>query len=235
MSEAIALLKRALAIDPFYAPAAVLIGWCWGFQRVQDWGPVSAEEVAQAVRLARLAIEHGKEDPDALWMAGNTLSFFAGEHASGASAIDRALALNPNSAHAWMGKGLVSYRQNLPEDAIEAFERAVRLSPLDPLAYFFTCGLALAHVVARRYEKAIEWATRSLRDAPHFESALRNKVVACAHLGLVKEVNSEIARLLELQPDLTVARFTARYAVTLSPEVLDIYVEGYRKAGLPEE
>ena len=90
-------------------------------------------------------------------------------------------------------------------------------------------------MVARRYEKAIEWATRSLRDAPHFESALRNKVVACAHLGLVKEVNSEIARLLELQPDLTVARFTARYAVTLPPEVLDIYVEGYRKAGLPEE
>ena len=80
MSEAIALLKRALAIDPFYAPAAVLIGWCWGFQRVQDWGPASAEEVAEAVRLARLAIEHGKGDPDAV----RTLDLGCGEAFAGA-------------------------------------------------------------------------------------------------------------------------------------------------------
>ena len=187
------------------------------------------------MRLARVAIEAGRDDPDALWMAGNTLSFFAGEHASGASAVDRALTLNPNSAHAWMARGLVSYRENRPEEAIEAFKRAVRLSPLDPLRYFFTVGLALAHVVAGRYEEAVEWADRSLHDAPHFESALRNKVAACAHLGRIEEARNGLKRLLELQPDLTIARFKARYAVTLPPEVLDIYVEGYRKAGLPEE
>jgi adenylate cyclase len=134
-----------------------------------------------------------------------------------------------------MAKGLVSYRENRPENAIKAFEQAVRLSPLDPLGYFFTCGLALAHVIARRYEEAIEWADRSLRDAPRFESTLRNKVVAGAHLGRIEQVRAEIARLLELQPDLTIARFKERYAVTLPPEVLDIYVEGYRKAGIPEE
>ena len=233
--EAIALLRRALAIDPSCAPAAALIGWCWGFQRVQDWGPVSVAEAAEAVRLARLALEVGKDDPDALWMAGNTLSFFAGEHASGASAVDRALILNPNSAHAWMAKGLVSYQQNRSEDAVEAFKRAVRLSPLDPLGYVFTCGLALAHVVARKYKEAVEWADRSLRDAPYFESALRNKVAACAHLDRVEEARNEIARLIELQPDLTIATFKARYAVTFPPEILDIYVEGYRKAGLPEK
>ena len=235
MREAIVLLRRALATDPSCAPAAALIGWCWGFQRVQDWGPVSVAEAAEAVRLARLALEVGKDDPDALWMAGNTLSFFAGEHASGASAVDRALILNPNSAHAWMAKGLVSYRQNRSEDAVEAFKRAVRLSPLDPLGYVFTCGLALAHVVARKYREAVEWADRSLRDAPYFESALRNKVAACAHLDRVEEARNEIARLIELQPDLTIATFKARYAVTLPPEILDIYVEGYRKAGLPEK
>ena len=235
MREAIALLRRALATDPSCAPAAALIGWCWGFQRVQDWGPVSVAEAAEAVRLARLALEVGKDDPDALWMAGNTLSFFAGEHASGASAVDRALILNPNSAHAWMAKGLVSYQQNRSEDAVEAFKRAVRLSPLDPLGYVFTCGLALAHVVARKYREAVEWADRSLRDAPYFESALRNKVAACAHLDRVEEARNEIARLIELQPDLTIATFKARYAVTLPPEILDIYVEGYRKAGLPEK
>jgi tetratricopeptide (TPR) repeat protein len=108
MREATALLEHALAIDPSYAPAAALIGRCRGFQRLQGWRRVSAGEVTEAVRLARQAIEAGKDDPDVLWMAGNTLSFFAGEHATCADAVDRALTLNPNSAHAWLVSGYVS-------------------------------------------------------------------------------------------------------------------------------
>jgi hypothetical protein len=60
-------------------------------------------------------------------------------------------------------------------------------------------------------------------------------VVACAHLGRIEEARDGLERLLELQPDLTIAKFKALYAVTLPPKVLNIYVEGYRKAGLPEE
>jgi hypothetical protein len=60
--------------------------------------------------------------------------------------------LNPNSAHAWMARGFVSYCQNRPSPAIEAFERAMRLSPLDPQIHLFTCGLAFAHIAAGRYE-----------------------------------------------------------------------------------
>jgi Flp pilus assembly protein TadD len=55
--------------------------------------------------LARRALEAGKDDPDALWMAGHTLALFAGESAVAAAATDRALVLNPNSAHAWMARG----------------------------------------------------------------------------------------------------------------------------------
>ncbi len=235
MREAVALLQRALAIDPSYSPAAGMIGWCLGWQRLQGWGPLSDAEIAEAVLLARQAIEVGRADPDTLWMAGNTLSYFAGEHAAAASTIDRALTLNPNSAYAWLASGYVSYRRNLPDLAIEAFERAMRLSPRDPFAYLITGGVALAHVIAGRYEEAIEWADRSLRELPRYESALRNRVVACAHLGRIEEARDGLERLLELQPDLTVTRFKALYAVTLSPVVLDVYVEGYRKAGLPEE
>jgi tetratricopeptide (TPR) repeat protein len=94
MREAIALVKSAVAIDPTYAPAAAMIGWCRGLQRLQGWGPLSDAEVAEAVSLARQAIEAGRDDPDALWMAANTVSFFAGDHAT--AAVDRALTLNPS-------------------------------------------------------------------------------------------------------------------------------------------
>ena len=64
MREAVALLQRALAIDPSYAPAAAMIGWCRGWQRLQGWGPLSDAEIAEAARLARQAIEAGRDDPD---------------------------------------------------------------------------------------------------------------------------------------------------------------------------
>src|SRR5262249_48611611 len=37
LAEAVLLARRALAIDPSYAPAAAMIGWCRVLQRVQGW------------------------------------------------------------------------------------------------------------------------------------------------------------------------------------------------------
>jgi hypothetical protein len=51
-------------------------------------------------------------------MAGWTLLHFAGEHATAANVIDRALTLNPNSAHAWMAHGFASICQNWPDRAV---------------------------------------------------------------------------------------------------------------------
>jgi hypothetical protein len=107
MRQGVALLRRALAIDPSYAPAAALIGYCRHFQR-DHWlgGPVSDEDVAESVRLARHAVTAGKDDPDALAMAAFVLMVLAGKHATAASAAERALALNPNSANGWIASGL---------------------------------------------------------------------------------------------------------------------------------
>jgi hypothetical protein len=42
--------------------------------------------------------------------------------------------------------------------------------------------------------------------------------------------------MLELQPGLTVAAWKASVSATaLSPEIIDLYVGGLRKAGFPEE
>jgi len=234
LADAVALARQALAIDPSYAPAAALVGFCRVRQRAQGWGALSAADVGEACRLARQALEAERDDADTIWQAAWTLSRLAGEAAMAAAALDRALALNPNSAHAWWARGSIHAWRNQPEAAIEAIERARRLSPFDPYTFFYAGNIAIAHLAARRFEQAIEWADRALHDQPRMVTAMRVKVAALAHLGRLDEARAELTRVLAILPKLTIAGYR-EYAHFAAPEVLELYVAGLRLAGLPEK
>jgi tetratricopeptide (TPR) repeat protein len=228
----IGLLRRALVVDPSYAPAAGLFAWCRVLESARR--ALSDEEIAEGVRLARKAIETGNEDPDALWMGGWGIFFLAGERAAGLSAIEQALALNPNSSLAWTFCGWARGYSNRPAAAIEALQRAMRLSPLDPQRWTFYGALALAQLVARRYEEAVEWADRALDLQPRATAVVAYKAAACGYLGRVEEGGECVRRLRELRPGASVAHSKRLLGPISSPEVLAIFVEGYRKAGSPE-
>jgi len=177
----------------------------------------------------------GKDDPDALSKAGWAIATLAGERAFGLSAIERALAVNPNSALAWGLRGWVEGFSNRPALAIEALQRAIRLSPLDPHRWTFWAALALAHLIAGRYEETIEWADRALHEHPAANHALGFKAVACSRLGRMEEGCECIKGFCELRPGWTVAGVEAVLGTAMSPEVLSVYLDGLRKAGLPEQ
>jgi adenylate cyclase len=74
-AEAVVLARGALAIDPSYAPAAALVGWCRMLQRAQGWGALSDEDIREACGLARQALEAGRDDAETIWHAAYTLIF----------------------------------------------------------------------------------------------------------------------------------------------------------------
>ena len=232
LAEAVALLQQALAIDPSYAPAAALVGWCRLHQGSQGWGALSDADISAAVRLARQALESERDDAETLARAGYVLFYFTGEMAM--AVLDRALTLNPNAASAWRAKGIIHAVRNQPEVAIEASERALRLSPFDALGFVSVVSLAIAHLLAGRYEQAIEWADRALHDQPRHNPARRIKIVATAQLGRLDEARAELGRMLAIQPGVTIASFRANTARYAAPEYIDLMAAGLRLAGLPE-
>ena len=153
----------------------------------------------------------------------------------GLSAIERAVALNPNSALGWSTAGWVQAINNRPELPIEPLERAMRLSPLDPLGYLFTAGFGYAHFAARRYDTAMEWVDRSLGEQTGFAPALYLKLALCGHLGQLEEGQRWVRRVPQLYPELTVAILAAFADAFESGDLRADYLEGLRKAGLPEE
>jgi hypothetical protein len=75
-----------------------------------------------------------------------------------------------------------------------------------------------------------------LRDQPRYASAYRAKAIACAHLGRLQEARDCARSILELQPAFTISEWQRIYAAHMgSPETLAMFVDGLRKAGLPEE
>ena len=131
LSEAVGLLRKAMEIDPSFAPAAALSLFCFGWWHSEARG--ERPNTDDALHLARQMRANPTDDPDVLWMVGWVLAYLAGETAAGKSLIDRGLVLNPNCAQAWLASGYVNSFANSNEAAIEAFQRAARLSPLDPL------------------------------------------------------------------------------------------------------
>jgi TolB-like protein/class 3 adenylate cyclase len=239
-SEALRLLYRAIEIDPQYAAPYGLAARCYLYQKAS--GSLSPSDraladraLAEGIRLAKLAASLGKDDPETLWMAGRALTHLSGDLEGGIALIDRALTLNPNSANAWRASGLARAFLGDTELAIAHLERSVRLSPLDALAYLGSLGFALAHFMAGRYEEASAWCDKTLHERPDFPPALRMKAATCGLLGRPEEGRAWVERLLTVIPNTTVRSVRLYYSVTMrKPGCLEAFLDGLRKAGLPE-
>ena len=103
--------------------------------------------------------------------------------------------------------------------AIEHFERAMRLSPLDPMTYFASAGMAFAHAFAGRYDEALSWATKALHEQPNLATALRVAAMVC---------------LREVDPALRLSNLDRVAPPFRRPEDRERFTESLRKAGLPE-
>jgi adenylate cyclase len=153
-----------------------------------------------------------------------------GDCESSVELADRAVALNPNSNQAWGSRGWVYRAAGLPEEAVRSFERAIRMSPVDPRLHMTFAGMGMALIELGRFDEAIVAGKKAQRQNPSFPVAYRCLASAFAHLGRDAEAREAAARLLEVDPDFTISAWIARGGQSNAK----LMVEGLRKAGLPE-
>jgi adenylate cyclase len=230
-AKALELLDRALAIDPDYPLALSLAGWCHAQRSVYNWADDIPQSQACALRLAEKAAELSGDDPLMLAVLG-AVHTFVRNHGTARVLLERAVALDPNAAWAWSRLGWLDNYSDRPSEAIEKFERAMRLSPLDPMNFNNYVGLASAHEVAQDYDKAVALYRRGLEERPHAVWIYRNLASSLSGAGRTDEAREAYAVMMSSYPDLTVSRL--RQAMVFSPAALDRMVENLRKLGLPD-
>ena len=128
---ALPLLEQALAIDPDYAIAHAYAAWC--HEQLFMHGGHDADDRSIALRHARAALASGRDDSSALAIGGFVVAMLDRDFATALSVLDQSLALNSNSALAYGFSALVRAMHDDHDRAIEHAERALRLSPFDPL------------------------------------------------------------------------------------------------------
>jgi len=170
------------------------------------------------------------------WMSaseGFALGHVVGDLDDGDAMINRALALNPNWALAWLYSGWVRVWRGEPEEAIERVARAMRLSPHDPRVFNMQGAIAYAHFIAGRYAEALSWAEMALREQPDFATAIRILAASCALTGRQEQAEKAMAHLRELDPAFRISKL--KQIIPLRrPDDFARMAEGLRKAGLPE-
>lgn len=144
---------------------------------------------------------------------------------------DRAVTLNPNLHRAWNCRGWVYNVAGQPEEAIRSFERAMRMSPVDPQQFAALNGMGFAFIELRRFDEAIIAGKKVLRHKPCYPGPYRCLASAFAHLGRNAEAREAAARVLEIDPAFTISAWIARSRLSINAKLM---IEGFRKAGLPE-
>ncbi|MDX8452192.1 winged helix-turn-helix domain-containing protein [Mesorhizobium sp. VK9D] len=224
--EAHLMLTRAISLDPDYAEAYRWLamnhwmGWV-------HWGQPVEPNRSVALELARKAVAIDPNDAGCRWVLANLLAYER-RFEEADTEFARAIELDPNEADTWATLSDIEVLAGHVEDSLEHIRKAFRLNPYPPSWYYLTLGAA--QYAAREYEAAVETLRR---DETYRTSSRRFLAASLAQLGRLDEARAEVEMFLVANP-----HFTTSHWVWTEPfrddATLKHFVDGFRKAGLPE-
>jgi adenylate cyclase len=198
--EALRLLGLALEMDPDYPTANALAAWCRQQRHLMEWPGGEDDDREAAKRLARVAIDGGGDVPLALALAGAVRAALTRDHDSALAAVDRATMINPKSAIVLGFDALTRCLCGAYDKAIEHAERALRLSPMEPLVYHAAVALGLACLFTGRNKEAVTHAHKAIEGNRNFAFPYCVLALGCARLGQREEAAQAIRRLIGAMP-----------------------------------
>jgi tetratricopeptide (TPR) repeat protein len=224
--------QAAIERDPVSpAPHAWLAKWHIVRVAVGASENVSADSAA-ATECAERALACDPHDALALTMDAMVSAWSRHDLDAAERRLGQALSANPNEPLAWLWNAMTHAWRGRGDEGVVCADQALSLSPLDPMTYFFNSLAGTANLIGERYERAIELASRSLRENRLHTPTLRTLAAAQVLSGRLNEARETMRELRQLEPALTVGAFRARYPGRDSPQA-GRFANALLAAGLP--
>ena len=206
----------------------------WHVLNVQQGWSASIDRDAQLARQStRMALDADPECWLALAVDGFVHANLLKDLDSAEASYDLALQSNPSSGLARALRGILKAFKGDGSEAVANVEAGLRLSPFDPHRYFYDTLAAGAYYSDGQYEKAVEYATRSLRLNRRHTSALRTLAVCLHRLDRGDEARAAARQLMELEPLLTVSGWCRRSPAASFPNG-QAFAQSLRSLGIPD-
>ena len=229
-AEGLPFLEQALAIEPNYALAHGYAAWARQTLFVRRG--MHPDDREKSIRHALAAIEHGRNDAMALALAGFSIGLLSQDRKAADEAFGRALALSASCSFVYsLGCVPVAYGGD-SERAIAWAERALRLSPLDPMNCVPQGIIGFANFLLGRHEHAVAAGRLAIQLNPGFSILHGWLAASLAASGRFDDAKASGAQLLSLDPDFRIDQWSA--AVGIAPAIYDLVVDAMKHAGLPE-
>jgi adenylate cyclase len=214
---------RALNIAPDYAEAHGVAAWCYFAKSL--WEGSLPESFNDAMlRHARAVQELQTEDASTLAHAAIALALSSRDYDAALDMIDRAIAINPSSAHAYGHGSVINTWAGNYDKSIVQSEWALRLSPFDPLSVMPLAGQAGARLMKGEYLEAFSCARRGLQVYPTHTPSFLLAIICLVRLGRIDEAKVTARQFLEVSPT---------YRIVPRAPVFECFVTELRNAGLP--
>jgi adenylate cyclase len=230
--EALRLSAQALDLDPAFPMANALAAWCRQQRHLMDWPAAQPDDREAARRMARAAIDAGSDAPLPLVLGAAVRASLTRDHDFAMAAVDRAMMINPNAAAVLGFDALTRCICGAYDAAIEHAEKAMQLSPLEPLVYHAAFAFALACLLTGRTEEAVAHARKAIEGNRNFAFPYCVLALGCARLGRSDEAGEAVRRLRRAAPRFhlgSLQKIRFAHAARLQSEV-----ESLRDAHLPD-
>lgn len=191
------------------APRAWLGNW-YILQVTRGWSEDRTREAAEALSTTHAALDRDPTDALALATEGFVYCHLLKDLETARKRCNEAVNANPSHALGWLYLGTVNAFMAEGKAAVDATRRAMELSPLDPQRYYFESLGATAELAAEQYENAERLARSSLMHHRMHSSTWRALTISLVAQDRMDEARETLARLRQLEPQLTVERYLAR-------------------------
>ena len=226
--RAIALLDRAIDLDPADATAVALLAYCHAQRANFIATPSLAADRDAALGLSQRAGMLDNGDPLVLTARGAVAAWALQSDEADALAT-RALSIDPTSAWAWMLRGHTRRGfAGAAERAIADYQRSIQLRGPGISASSCLYAIGAAHWSAGRFEETSRWVRRALAENPNAAWMHRHLSCAAAKLGDLATVAHSVDCMRRAQPHLSVSLLVENYPVA-DPD----WLAAISRAGLP--